>query len=134
MTSSKPTKQNVNILELSQSDAVKINQMKMSAKSKTRKAAQDQKRSQYFLKGPLSFNFVQRTIPDPTSRVILVARAFADMKFENYCVLSGKVWGCAKVKTNQRRRVLASLRRLSPDLEVQDRVGRTSVLFFNYQD
>jgi hypothetical protein len=108
-----------------------MTRMQLSAGSELRRAAQDQKRGQYFLKGPLLFDFIRRMIPDPTSRVVLVARAFADMKFEDKCVLSGKIWDCAEVSTSQRRRVLARLRKMSPGLIVQDRRGRASVLIFN---
>ena len=131
MTSSNPTKQNAEIVGLSECDVAKITRMKLSAKSETRRAAQVRKRGQYFLKGPLSFDFIRRMIPDPSSRVILVARAFADMRFESKCVLSEKVWTCAEVVKNQRRRVLAKLRKMSPNIEVKNRIGRTSVLFFH---
>jgi hypothetical protein len=104
--------------------------MQLSAKSEARRAAQDRKRGRYFLKGPLSFDYIRQIIPDPTSRVILVARAFADMQSENRCTLSKKIWACAEVGTNQRRLVLARLRKMSPALTVQDRIGRASVLVF----
>jgi hypothetical protein len=131
MASPKPTKQITDIVELSECDVAQIDRMQLSTTSKTRKIVQDRKRSQYFLKGPLSFDYIRRMIPDPTSRVILVARAFADMELENLCVLSGKIWSCAVVGMSQRRRVLAQLRKMSPDLRVQDRIGRASVLFFS---
>lgn len=104
--------------------------MQLSAGSEARRTTRDQKRGQYFLKGPLSFDFIRRMIPDPTSRVILVSRAFADMRFENKCVLSTKIWTCAEVGANQRRLVLARLRKMSPELAVRDRIGRASVLVF----
>jgi hypothetical protein len=104
--------------------------MQLSAKSEKRRADQERKRRQYFLKGPLSFDFIRQVIPDPTSRVILVARAFADMQSGDDCTLSKKIWDCAEVGANQRRLVLARLRKMSPALKVQDRIGRTSVLVF----
>jgi hypothetical protein len=63
--------------------------------------------------------------------VILIAMAFADMARESSCVLSKKIWACAGVeKPSQRRIILARLRKMSPNLVVQDRNGRPSILSF----
>ena len=122
----------VNIGGLTLSEATELNRMRLSATSKTRKATQDQKRGQYFLKGPLSFDDIQRLIPDPASRVVLVAKAFMDMRQSNECIISKKIWDCAGVRTpDQRRRVLARLRRQTTALQIVDRPGRPSVLIVN---
>lgn len=118
---------------LSDCDVTKLTRMNLSEKSKARNLNQDQKRDQYFLKGPLSFELIRQIIPDATSRVILIAMAFADMARESNCVLSKKIWACAGVKEpSQRRRILARLRKMSPDLVVQDRKGRPSILSFSF--
>ena len=118
---------------LSDCDVTKLTRMNLSTKSKARNLNQDQKRDQYFLKGPLSFELIRQIIPDATSRVILIAMAFADMARESNCVLSKKIWACAGVKEpSQRRRILARLRKMSPDLVVQDRKGRPSILSFSF--
>jgi hypothetical protein len=94
-----------------------------------RQEARRQKRGAYFLKGPIRFDWMCANIPDPTSRVVLVARAFMDMSKSDQCVLNAKVWDCAGVHDRyQRRRVLARLRKLRGEFEVEDRVGRPSVL------
>ena len=43
------------------------------------KAAQRAKRDAMFLKGPVTFGWVNLNIPDPTSRLILVAEAYMKM-------------------------------------------------------
>ncbi len=87
-----------------------------------------QKQRKLFLKGPIEFAWIQDNIPDPTSRVLLVARAFMDMNGENQCVLKAQIWGHAGIANpDQRRRVLAKLRKCT-DYEVIDRSGRPSVL------
>jgi len=42
-------------------------------------AAQRAKRDAMFLKGPITFGWINLNIPDPTSRLILVAEAFMKM-------------------------------------------------------
>ena len=117
---------------LSAAEASELNQALLSANSVARQAMQSRKRGQYFLKGPLSFEFIRRVIPDPTSRVVLIAKAFMDMAGETECVLSQKVWDCAGIgDKDQRRRVLARLRKMGPNLKVQDRKGRPSILTLN---
>jgi hypothetical protein len=126
-----PTDRNDDVVigGLTPSEAAEMTQMRLSAESKMRKAEQDRKRGQYFLKGPLSFDVIQQTIPDAASRVVLVAMAFMDMGQSNECVISKKIWDCAGVRTpDQRRRVLARLRRQTTALQVIDRPGRPSVL------
>jgi hypothetical protein len=43
------------------------------------KAAQRAKRDAMFLKGPVTFGWIKRSIPDPTSRLILVSEGFMKM-------------------------------------------------------
>jgi hypothetical protein len=51
------------------------------------------------------------------------------MDKSNECVLGQKVWDCAGVTTpDQRRRILARLRKHGSKLQIKDRVGCNSVL------
>ena len=101
----------------------------LSLLSVDRHQARRAKRGQYFLKGPVSFEWIRGNIPDPASRVVLVARALMEMTRSDQCPLTVKVWDCAGVKDRyQRRRVLARLREAGGDFEIEDRVGRPSVL------
>ena len=103
----------------------------LSASSATRHEAQREKRRGYFLKGPVEFGWIVDNIPDPTSRVILVARAFMVMNDKNEWALDAKVWNCAGVTDRyQRRRVLQRIRDVVHDYRVIDRPGRTAVLKF----
>jgi hypothetical protein len=114
---------------LTASEVEALSQAKLSTKSASRREAQDRKRSQYFFRGPLSFETIKQVIPDPASRVVLVALAFMDMERADRCTLSQKVWKCAGVEnSDQHRRVLARLRKMAPALKIIDRPGRTSVL------
>ena len=102
---------------------------RLVASSRERNNALRRKRDGYFLKGPITFEWLRRNVPDPTSRVVLVARAFMEMTNSTECVLTAKVWGCAGITDRyQRRRVLASLRRTRGNFEIEDRSGRPSVM------
>ena len=92
---------------------------------------QKEKRRQYFLGGRTSFGWIEDNIPDPTSRLILVARAFMDMEKRDSCVLDTKVFDCAGiVGRGQRARVLKRLREADPPgLLLETRKGRRSVLW-----
>jgi hypothetical protein len=101
----------------------------LSVLSTRRHRARRQKRDQYFLKGPLCFGWIRRNVPDPASRVVLVARAFMDMTNSIECALTGRVWDCAGVAGRyRRRRVLARLRGTGGDYVIVDRKGRPSVM------
>ncbi len=101
----------------------------LSGQSIERREAQSNKRGKYFLKGPVPFSWITANIPDPASRLILVARAFMDMEGRDECVLSQKVWACANISgKDQRRRVLEKIAKLSNDYQIDSRSGRTSVL------
>ena len=101
----------------------------ISELSLKRRQSQHNKRRDYFLKGPISFGWIQDNIPDPTSRVILVAQAFMDMAGSTECVLTAKTWKCAGVTDrHQRTRILKRIREKVAGFSVRDRLGRPSVL------
>ena len=94
-----------------------------------RDEARRRKRSSYFLKGPLPFLWIRENIPDPASRVILVARAFMDMENTNAYPLTRKVWDCAGVEgKDRRRRILDKICRSTLGYTVITRPGRPSIL------
>ena len=95
------------------------------------KAAQRVKRDAMFLKGPVTFAWIKRNVPDPTSRLILVAEAFMKMSTlaPNSLELSLKVWDCAGIKSHdQRSRVLKKIDQRCEGYWVERRNGRTAVL------
>jgi hypothetical protein len=97
--------------------------------SKQRHQAQRDKRNRYFLKGPVTFAWLRKNIPDPASRVVLIARAFTDMGGSRECTLTTRIWDCAGVFDRyQRRRILVRLREVADDYEIVDRTGRPSQL------
>jgi len=123
--------ENFEALSLNASNLDALGAAKLSVKSIAREDAQRSKRDSYFVKGPLTFEFIRRAIPDPASRVVLVAKAFTDMNNSNECVLGKKVWECSGVDTpDRRRRILARLRKLAA-IRIIDRLGRPSVIFFD---
>jgi hypothetical protein len=129
-TDTEPTEK-FEALSLNASDLEALGAAKLSTNSIAREDAQRSKRDSYFVKGPLTFKFIGQAIPDPASRVVLVAKAFADMNNSSECVLGKKVWECAGVTSHdQRRRILARLRNLHA-LRIIDRLGRPSVIFFD---
>lgn len=76
------------------------------------KTAQRTKRDALFLKGPITFGWIKRSIPDPTSRLILVAEAYMKMAKPklNSLELTLKVWDCAGIESrDQRSRVLKKI-------------------------
>lgn len=87
------------------------------------------KKGQRFLKGPLPFEWINANIPDPASRLVLVARAFMDMKGESSIALTAQVWAAAAIDNKDGRyRVLRRLRAIKCDYEVITRPGRTTLL------
>ena len=95
------------------------------------KAAQRAKRDAMFLKGPIKFGWIKRSIPDPTSRLILVAEAFMKMETPalNSLELSLKIWDCAGIESHdQRSRVLKKIDQRCEGYWVERREGRTAVL------
>jgi hypothetical protein len=95
------------------------------------KAAQRKKRNALFLRGPVTFGWIKHSIPDPTSRLILVAEAFMKMATPklNSLELSLKIWDCAGIKSHdQRSRVLKKIDQRCQGYWVERREGRTAVL------
>ena len=95
------------------------------------KAAQRAKRDAMFLKGPVTFGWIKRSIPDTTSRLILVAEAYMKMatpalkSFD----LTLKVWDCAGIMSHdQRSRVLKKIDQRCEGYWIERRAGRTAVL------
>ena len=94
-------------------------------------AAQRVKRDAMFLKGPITFGWINLNIPDPTSRLILVAEAYMKMATPalNSLKLSLKVWDCAGIMSHdQRSRVLKKIDHRCEGYWVERREGRTAVL------
>ena len=93
------------------------------------KILQRKKRDNYFLKGPVHFGWIRHNIPDPTSRLILVAQAFMLMQKCESIILSLKIWACADIQSSDVRvTVLKKIRKNCEDFEVETRKGKTSVL------
>lgn len=95
------------------------------------KAAQRAKRDDMFLMGPVTFGWIKRNIPDPTSRIILVAEAYMKMATPTLksLTLSLKVWDCAGIESHdQRSRVLKKIDQQCEGYWVERREGRTAVL------
>ena len=95
------------------------------------RAAQRAKRDKLFLLGPIDFGWINQNLPDPTSRLILVARAFMGMTTPkaSEVTLTAKVWDCAGIQSpDQRSRVLKKIDQHCPGYWVERREGRTAVL------
>ena len=95
------------------------------------KAAQKKKRDALFLRGPVTFGWIIENIPDPTSRLILVAQGFMGMSQPKATevTLTAKVWGCAGIESHdQRSRVLKKIDQRCQGYWVERREGRTAVL------
>jgi len=95
------------------------------------RAAQRAKRDALFLKGPVKFGCIRQNIPDPTSRLILVAWAFMRMSTPEVSkvTLTAQVWDCAGIESpDQRSRVLKKIDQHCPGYWVERREGRTAVL------
>jgi hypothetical protein len=95
------------------------------------RAAQRAKRDALFLQGPVKFGWIRQNIPDPASRLILVARAFMRMPTPEVSevTLTAKVWDCAGIESpDQRSRVLKKIDQHCPGYWVERREGRTAVL------
>ena len=95
------------------------------------RAAQRAKRDKLFLFGPIDFGWINENLPDPTSRLILVARAFMGMSTPkaSEVTLTAMVWDCAGVDgPDQRSRVLKKIDQHCEGYWVERRDGRTAVL------
>ena len=91
------------------------------------------KRDAMFLKGPLRFGSIYKFIPDPASRLILVAEAFRTMgntTMHPSIELTEKVWDCAGINDrSMRSRVLKKIEAKLKDYVVERRTGRIAVLW-----
>jgi hypothetical protein len=93
--------------------------------------AQVHKREALFLKGPVLFGWIKLNIPDPTSRLILVAEAFMKMKTPALEALELRelVWDCAGISGKDRRsRVLAKIDRNVSGYCVERKAGGVATL------
>ena len=91
-------------------------------------------RDKLFLKGPVKFGWIRRNIPDPASRLIMVAEAFMKMARPEVAELelTAKVWNCAGIDGHDRRaRVLKTIDASVENYRVERRPGRTCVLHRN---
>jgi hypothetical protein len=96
-----------------------------------RRLAQLRKRETLFLKGPVLFGWIKLNIPDPASRLILVAEAFMKMKTPAMDALELRelVWDCAGISGKDRRsRVLAKIDRGVSGFRVERKLGGVATL------
>jgi hypothetical protein len=96
-----------------------------------RRLEQARKREALFLQGPVRFGWIKLNIPDPASRLILVAEAFMKMKTPNLDALElrQQVWDCAGISGKDRRsRVLAKIDQSVPGYTVERKVGGVATL------
>lgn len=96
-----------------------------------RRAEQARKRDALFLLGPVRFDWIKLNIPDPASRLILVAEAFMKMKTPSLDALElrKQVWDCAGISGKDRRsRVLAKIDQSVPGYTVERKAGGVATL------
>ena len=89
------------------------------------------KRGELFLRGPVQFGWVRQNIPDPTSRVILVAEGFMGMSKPpaSEVTLKSKLWNFAGIESaDQRFRVLKKIDQRCERYWVERRSGRPAFL------
>lgn len=104
---------------------------RLSYASQQRHAARQKARDKLFLKGPLTFQWMGSHIPDATSRLILVARAFVDIEERSRIKLTRKHWECAGINDKDTRsRVIAKIRRECPDILLDAKQGRCTYIEF----
>ena len=104
---------------------------RLSSASEQRHAARQKARDQLFLKGPVTFYWMRSRIPDATSRLILVARAFVDIEDSPRIKLTRKHWECAGITDKDTRsRVIAKIRRECPGILLDAKQGRCTVIEF----
>ena len=98
---------------------------RLSPVSQQRHAARQKVRDKLFLKGPVTFNWMCSHIPDATSRLILVARAFVDIEDSARIKLTRKHWECAGITDKDTRsRVIAKIRRECPSFLLETKQDR----------
>ena len=104
---------------------------RLSFASQRRHAARQKAWDQLFLKGPVTFNWMCSHIPDATSRLILVARAFVTMEDSPRIKLTRKHWECAGITDKDTRsRVIAKIRRECPSILLDAKQGRCTYIEF----
>ena len=102
-----------------------------SSSSQQRHAARKNARNQLFLKGPVTFNWMCSHIPDATSRLILVARAFVDIQDSPRIKLTRKRWESAGITDKDTRsRVIAKIKRECPGILLDTQKGRCTYIDF----
>ena len=95
------------------------------------RTAQREKRDKLYLGSPVYFGWIKQNIPDPTSRLILVAQGFRGMSKPpaSEVTLTGKLWNCAGIESaEQRSMVLKKIDQRCEGYWVERRDGRTAVL------
>ena len=88
-------------------------------------------RDNLFLKGPVEFGWIRANIPDPASRLVLVAKAFMNMATpaKTSIELTAKLWDCAGIDGPDRRaRVLGKIDKACSGFRIERRPGRTAVI------
>ena len=98
---------------------------RLSSASQRRHATRQKARGDPFLRGPVYFKWMCNHTPDATSRLILVARAFADIEERSKIKLTRKHWECAGVSDRDTRsRVIAKIRRECPSIHLDAKQSR----------
>jgi hypothetical protein len=104
---------------------------RLSSASQRRHAVRQKARKELFLKGPVTFNWMCSHIPDATSRLILIARAFVDIEDSPRIKLTKKHWECAGITNKDTRsRVIAKIRRDCPNILLDAKQGRCTYIEF----
>ena len=102
---------------------------RLSPVSQQRHAARQKACKELFLKGPVTFNWMCSHIPDATSRLILVARAFVAMEDCPRIKLTRKHWECAGITyKDTRSRVIAKIRRECPRILLDTKKDRCTYI------
>ena len=84
-----------------------------------------------FLKGPVHFAWLLHHVPDPASRLILVAKAFGDMGRDQKVKLTQKVWESAGIyDKDTRSRVVAKIGHHCKSIKVDAKRGRCTFIEF----
>ncbi len=98
---------------------------RLNSASQRRHAARQKARGDLFLKGPVYFKWMFKHIPDATSRLILVARAFFGIEERLKIKLTRKHWECAGVSDKDTRsRVTTKIRRECSSIHLDAKQGR----------
>ena len=104
---------------------------RLSSASQQRHAARQKARKELFLKGPVTFTWMCGHIPDDTSPLILVARAFVAIEDSARVKLTRKHWECAGITDKDARsRVIAKIRSECPGILLDTKQGRCTYIEF----